>query len=231
MRSTGFDSKSLEVFNRRLNKATPLIVLVFAVLFLRLRFIQIVDGPKYRVQSENNRIHLRDILPFRWMVFDRRGELLVDNRPSYDLYVLPEEIQGRKGIFRRLAGLIDLDPVMAEQKVRRLSRGHSFRPILIKANMTQVSKCAEGSRGIIGASFREVPSVALADIRRIRQDIGRHGLDGILAIGSGGAYALAAARALIKKTDMTAKEIAVESMKIAAEICVYTNDQIIVKEL
>ena len=55
--------------------------------------------------------------------------------------------------------------------------------------------------------------------------------DGILAIGSGGAYALAAARALIRKTDMTAKEISVQAMKIAAEICVYTNDQIIVKEL
>jgi ATP-dependent HslUV protease subunit HslV len=55
--------------------------------------------------------------------------------------------------------------------------------------------------------------------------------DGILAIGSGGAYALAAARALITKTDMAAKEIAVEAMKIASEICVYTNDQIIVKEL
>jgi ATP-dependent HslUV protease subunit HslV len=55
--------------------------------------------------------------------------------------------------------------------------------------------------------------------------------DGILAIGSGGAYALAAARALITKTDMAAKEIVVEAMKIASEICVYTNDQIIVKEL
>ena len=55
--------------------------------------------------------------------------------------------------------------------------------------------------------------------------------DGILAIGSGGAYALAAARALIRKSDMTAKEISVEAMKIAAEICVYTNDQISVKEL
>jgi ATP-dependent HslUV protease subunit HslV len=55
--------------------------------------------------------------------------------------------------------------------------------------------------------------------------------DGILAIGSGGAYALAAARALITQTDMAAKEIAVEAMKIASEICVYTNDQIIVKEL
>jgi ATP-dependent HslUV protease subunit HslV len=55
--------------------------------------------------------------------------------------------------------------------------------------------------------------------------------DGILAIGSGGAYALAAARALIGKTDMAAKDIAVEAMKIAAEICVYTNNQIVVKVL
>jgi penicillin-binding protein 2 len=114
---------------------TALVVLVFAVLFMRLWFIQIVNGPKYRVQSENNRIHLRDILPFRGMILDRHGELLVDNRPSYDLYVLPEEIQGRKGIFDRLGGLIDLDPAVAEKKVRRLSRGYSFRPILIKANM------------------------------------------------------------------------------------------------
>ena len=135
MISTGFDSKSVEVFNRRFKKVTALIVLVFAVLILRLWFIQIVNGPKYRVQSENNRIHLRDILPFRGMIFDRHGELLVDNRPSYDLYVLPEEIQGRKGVFDRLAGLIELDPAMAEQKVRRLSRGYSFKPILIKANM------------------------------------------------------------------------------------------------
>jgi ATP-dependent HslUV protease subunit HslV len=55
--------------------------------------------------------------------------------------------------------------------------------------------------------------------------------DGILAIGSGGAFALAAARALIGHTDLPAKEIALEAMKIAAEICVYTNDQITVKEL
>jgi ATP-dependent HslUV protease subunit HslV len=55
--------------------------------------------------------------------------------------------------------------------------------------------------------------------------------DGILAIGSGGAFALAAARALIHHTDLSAKDVAVEAMKITADICVYTNDQIMVKEL
>jgi len=55
--------------------------------------------------------------------------------------------------------------------------------------------------------------------------------DGIIAIGTGGSYALAAARALIKHTDLSAKEIALEAMKISAGICVYTNDQFIVEEL
>ena len=55
--------------------------------------------------------------------------------------------------------------------------------------------------------------------------------DGILSIGSGGAYALAAARALMAYSDLGAKEVAVESMKIAAAICIYTNAAILVEEL
>jgi ATP-dependent HslUV protease subunit HslV len=55
--------------------------------------------------------------------------------------------------------------------------------------------------------------------------------DGILAIGSGGPYALAAARALMKYTKMTAKEIAEESLHVAAGICIYTNDNITVETL
>jgi ATP-dependent HslUV protease, peptidase subunit HslV len=56
--------------------------------------------------------------------------------------------------------------------------------------------------------------------------------DGILAIGSGGNYALAAARALIRHSSgMTARQIAEAAMKIASEVCVYTNDQFVLEEL
>lgn len=55
--------------------------------------------------------------------------------------------------------------------------------------------------------------------------------DGILAIGSGGSYALAAARALVAHTGMSSVEIVRAAMLIAAEICVYTNDQLTVLEL
>jgi ATP-dependent HslUV protease subunit HslV len=54
---------------------------------------------------------------------------------------------------------------------------------------------------------------------------------GVMAIGSGGNYALSAAKALIKNTKMSAKEIAVEAMRISAEICIFTNDNLTVEEL
>jgi ATP-dependent HslUV protease subunit HslV len=55
--------------------------------------------------------------------------------------------------------------------------------------------------------------------------------DEVMAIGSGGPYALTAARALLRHSDLTATEIAREAMKIAAEICIYTNDHISIEEI
>jgi len=55
--------------------------------------------------------------------------------------------------------------------------------------------------------------------------------DGIVGIGSGGAFALAAARALEKYTDLSAREIVEEAMRIAAKICIYTNDNVSIEEL
>jgi len=55
--------------------------------------------------------------------------------------------------------------------------------------------------------------------------------DGVAAIGSGGMYAMAAARALVKHTPMGAGEIVREAMAIAADICIFTNDNIVVEEL
>jgi len=55
--------------------------------------------------------------------------------------------------------------------------------------------------------------------------------DGILAVGSGGVYALAAARALLKHTKLPVKKIALEALKIAGEMCIFTNYEVIVEEL
>jgi len=55
--------------------------------------------------------------------------------------------------------------------------------------------------------------------------------DGVLAIGSGGSYALAAARALMEHTQLPAREVALQALRIAADICIYSNSNIVVEEL
>ena len=55
--------------------------------------------------------------------------------------------------------------------------------------------------------------------------------DGVCAIGSGGNYALSAAKALIRNTDLDAREIAIKAMEIASSICVFTNNNYVVEEV
>lgn len=55
--------------------------------------------------------------------------------------------------------------------------------------------------------------------------------DGLLAVGSGSNYALAAARALLKHTELSARDIAEDSLRIAGEICIYTNSEIVLEEI
>ncbi len=55
--------------------------------------------------------------------------------------------------------------------------------------------------------------------------------DGVCAIGSGGNYALAAAKALLRNTDLSAKDIAVKAMEIASDICIFTNKNFVVEEV
>jgi len=55
--------------------------------------------------------------------------------------------------------------------------------------------------------------------------------DGIIAVGSGGPFALAAARALIKHSSLNAREIALEALNIASQICIYTNNNFTIEEL
>ena len=55
--------------------------------------------------------------------------------------------------------------------------------------------------------------------------------DGVVAVGSGGPFALAAARALVRHSTLDARQVAVEAMRIAADICIYTNPQLTIEEL
>lgn len=93
-------------FRPRARLVAALCAVVFLVLIGRLMILQIVQGERFTYLSENNRIRLKKVPGTRGMVFDRRGQLLVDSRPSFDLLFIPEDAEGPEAVLSRLAGLL-----------------------------------------------------------------------------------------------------------------------------
>lgn len=90
--------------------AVAVIVLFLAgLLFLRLWFLQMVEGEELRERSEHNRLRLQDLPPWRGMILDRNRQVLVANRPSYDLVEVMEDVTDIPLLARRLAKLLHLE--------------------------------------------------------------------------------------------------------------------------
>ena len=86
-----------------------LLLLVFLGLFVRLIFLQVVQGERYTYLSENNRIRLKRVPGSRGMIVDRQGQLLVDSRPSFDLFFVPEDSEQPENTLRLLARYLKWD--------------------------------------------------------------------------------------------------------------------------
>jgi penicillin-binding protein 2 len=90
-----------------------LLITVISVAFLflvgRLFFLQIIQGERYTYFSENNRIRLKKIPGTRGMVFDRKGQLLVDSRPSFDLLFVLKDSREPETTLRQLAHFLGRD--------------------------------------------------------------------------------------------------------------------------
>jgi len=128
---------SQDVFAKQLKIAVLFVLVIFSILILRLWFLQIVNGSAYRDRSENNRIRLQSMAPFRGVIRDRSGQILVDNRPSYDLYVIPEEIHDTEALLNRLAVLGDLEMAPIKERFSRPAGGYPFKPVCLKKDISR----------------------------------------------------------------------------------------------
>ena len=137
MKASNFDPLSQDIFAKQLKIAVIFVLAVFGILVLRLWFLQIVGGPTYRARSENNRIRLQSMAPFRGVIRDRSGKILVDNRPSYDLYVIPEDIHDAEDLLGRLALLGNLDMGPIREKISRSDNGYPFKPVCLEKDISR----------------------------------------------------------------------------------------------
>lgn len=102
-------SRTLTELRGRLRFFGLLILLIFAFLTYRLWTLQILQGKRYTVMSEHNRIRLEPVPAVRGMVFDRKHRLLINSRPSFDVRYLADDSQNRETTMRRLADMVDGD--------------------------------------------------------------------------------------------------------------------------
>lgn len=122
-------------FKVRVIRALFFVLAAFAVLLLRLFYLQVLEGDTFRRQSESNSIRLQIIDPPRGLIFDRRGALIVDNRPSFDLSVIPKDAEPLEDTIGKLSQYIDIPKEKLLSKIKRQRGSLSYRPILLKQDI------------------------------------------------------------------------------------------------
>lgn len=110
------------------------------VLLSRMVYLQVVNGDQMRQYSEENRIKRVKIPAPRGMMFDRFNNLLVDNRPAFNVQITPQYLyeSGRpKEVIEKLASLIKMSVEDVEKKLRKADGQPAFMPVIIKDSLTR----------------------------------------------------------------------------------------------
>src|SRR5262245_39019580 len=119
----------------RLALAVGLVFLVFALVGARLWYLQVVQGTEMRSLSENNRIRLVRVPAARGVVYDRNGDLLIDNRPSFDAIFVPEDARDRRQVLRKAAQYLGEDEAALHQLVRAPSGRPPYQGIVLRRDL------------------------------------------------------------------------------------------------
>jgi penicillin-binding protein 2 len=115
----------------RIGIAALLIALTLCVLLVRLWQLQIEEGGSLRALSENNRLRLKRTPPLRGVIYDRNGQVLVDNRPSYNVVVVPEDTPDVQTTLAALSSYVTENTTFADGVLPRDPRRPAYEGVVI----------------------------------------------------------------------------------------------------
>ena len=130
-----FKAVGSEWYKHRLTFAALIMTVAFMVLIARLFYLQVVEGEEFRRLSQNNCIRLRAISPSRGVISDCKGTLLVDNRPSFNLSIIPKDAKPLAETMERLAQYVSIPEETIRDVVDGKSGAASYSPIVLKKDM------------------------------------------------------------------------------------------------
>lgn len=113
------------------------IVFIFGVLFLRLVYLQMIHGEEYRRLSMTNCVRLKSIKSSRGLIYDRNHNLLVDNRPAFDLTIVLEDAKPLKETLERLAELTGDSYEDLTATIKKAGRAAFYKPLVLKRDITR----------------------------------------------------------------------------------------------
>jgi penicillin-binding protein 2 len=136
------DSERARVFTRRAILLGGMQAGLFSLLAGRLYYLAVIEGKKYQIMAEENRINLRLIAPPRGQIFDRAGVPLAINQQNYRVVLLPEQVEDTDALLDGLNGYIEISDVDRKRILRDIRNSSTFNAILVKDNLTwdQVAK-------------------------------------------------------------------------------------------
>jgi penicillin-binding protein 2 len=112
-----------------------MVVFIFTVLLLRLWFLQIINAERYQLLSEKNRIRYLPVAAERGPIYDRHGELLVDNRPGFTIAALRTEVDDSAAMVQKLAEYLQVDEAVLAENWKKGKSLPRYRPVPLAVNV------------------------------------------------------------------------------------------------
>lgn len=124
------------------------------VLIVRLGYLQILHKTEYRLRSDQNRIREVTLKPLRGLIFDRSGEILVNNSPAFSLHAIPYNLKSNPDLYQRIGQYIGKRPDVLKATVRNNMRGY-FLPVRLmrEVNISVVTRFEEERMEFPGVDF------------------------------------------------------------------------------
>ncbi len=113
-----------------------IVTFVILIMILRLWHLQIIKGDELRKLSEQNRVRIQKIYAPRGTIFDRKGRVLAETRPSFNLYIIPEDIRDFNETVDGLAKLLKIDREEIVEKLRLSKNMPPSFPVKIKSDLS-----------------------------------------------------------------------------------------------
>lgn len=175
--------QALRIFRMRASLAGVVVVLLSGLLVGRLCYLQIVQHEVYSTRSEKNRVRVEPLPPTRGLIYDRNGQLLAENRPTYNLTLVRERVDDLDATLELLVDLLDLPAEEVEAfKVRSRQRQRPYQPALLMSDLTeaQIARLAVNRHRLPGVEVQaqllrfypdaEIMSHALGYVGRINAE-------------------------------------------------------------